>query len=179
MADCLCDSCAALCCRYFALPIDNPKTRREYDDIRWYLYHENVVVFIEKKQWYLGILTRCKNLREDNRCGIYEQRPRICRNYSTDNCDYHGGEYDYEKLFTSGEQLMAYAREKLAQKRPKGKRGAGGGAAKGRRRQRVMGHPSLRRRKRKNANGSPQVLSTFGNGNGRMTLPVLASVGRM
>ena len=43
----LCESCAALCCRYFALPIDNPKTARQYDDIRWYLCHENVVVFIE------------------------------------------------------------------------------------------------------------------------------------
>src|SRR5688500_18812779 len=45
---CLCEQCAALCCRYFALPIDNPKSARQYDDIRWYLCHENVVVFIEE-----------------------------------------------------------------------------------------------------------------------------------
>ncbi len=110
----LCDQCAALCCRYFALPLDNPKTAREYDDIRWYLIHENVVVFIEDKQWYIGIMSRCKHLQADNRCGIYETRPKICREYSTENCDYHGGEYDFEKLFTSAEQLEAYAKEQLA-----------------------------------------------------------------
>jgi len=34
-----------LCCRYFALQIDNPKTADDYDNIRWYLVHENVVAF--------------------------------------------------------------------------------------------------------------------------------------
>ena len=117
----LCDSCSGLCCRYFALPIDNPTTVRDYDNIRWYLLHENVVVFIEKKQWFIGVLTRCKHLEPDNRCGIYETRPRICREFSTENCDYHGGDYGFEKLFTSGEQLRRYAEEKLNANR-KGKR---------------------------------------------------------
>lgn len=114
---CLCDQCAGLCCRYFALPLDNPKTARDYDDIRWYLCHENVVVFIEAKQWYIGIMSRCKHLLADNRCGIYPTRPQVCREYSTDNCDYHGGEYDFERLFTSAEQLQEYARQKLKSRR--------------------------------------------------------------
>ena len=79
MPNCLCDKCAALCCRYFALPIDAPTSAREYDDIRWYLVHENVFVFIEKRKWYLGIYSRCKHLQADNRCGIYLTRPQICR----------------------------------------------------------------------------------------------------
>ncbi len=119
MAGCLCDSCSALCCRYFALPLDNPTTARDYDNIRWYLIHENVVVYIEKRQWYIGILNKCKNLQADNRCGIYETRPQICREYTTENCDYHGGEYDFEKLFTSAEELEAYAKEKLKRKKRK------------------------------------------------------------
>ena len=117
----LCDQCSGLCCRYFALPIDNPTTVRDYDNIRWYLLHENVVVFIEKKQWFIGVMTRCKHLEPDNRCGIYETRPRICREFSTENCDYHGGDYGFEKLFTSGDQLRTYAEEKLNANR-KGKR---------------------------------------------------------
>ena len=121
MTQSLCDVCAGLCCRYFALPIDNPDNAKDYDHIRWYLCHENVVVFIEKKQWYIGILNRCKHLQADNRCGIYEIRPRVCRSYSTDNCDFHGGEYDFDVLFTSAEQLRTYAEEKLNAKR-KGKR---------------------------------------------------------
>ncbi|MBV8780689.1 MAG: YkgJ family cysteine cluster protein [Phycisphaerae bacterium] len=119
---CLCDECAALCCRYFALPIDNPTCVKDYDHIRWYLCHENVVAFIEKKQWYVAMLSRCKYLQADNRCGIYETRPRVCRSYSTENCDYHGGEYDFDVLFTSAEQLREFAEKKLNARRRAGKR---------------------------------------------------------
>ena len=44
---------------------------------------------------------------------MYETRPRICRTYTTDNCEWHGGEYEYEHLFTSAEQLRKYADETL------------------------------------------------------------------
>ncbi len=122
MGSCLCDQCSALCCRYFALPIETPATRKQFDDVRWYLVHENCVVFIEKKTWYLAVMSKCKHLQADNRCGIYETRPRICRAYTTDNCDYHGGEYDYDKLFTSAEQLWEYADEQLTIAREKRRR---------------------------------------------------------
>jgi len=121
-SSCLCDQCSALCCRYFVLEIDTPETRRAYDDIRWYLIHENVFVFIEKKKWYLGIYSRCKHLQADNRCGIYQTRPKICREYSTDNCDYHGGEYDWDILFSSAEQLEQYGKERLAEARAKARK---------------------------------------------------------
>lgn len=135
MATSLCEKCVALCCRYFALPLDNPEDVEDYDNIRWYLIHENVVVFVENGQWFIGVLSRCKHLMPDNRCGIYEERPRICRKYTTDNCEYHGAEYDYEHLFTSGDQLRTYAEEKLGrsllpQPRPPAKVGPGQGSSK-------------------------------------------------
>ena len=30
----------------------------------------------------------CQHLQADNRCGNYEDRPHICREYSTDACEY-------------------------------------------------------------------------------------------
>ncbi len=117
MSACLCDQCAALCCRYFALPIDNPDCKRDYDNIRWYLLHQNVVIFVESKQWYIGVLNRCRQLQSDNRCGIYETRPAICRSYTTENCDYHAGDYGYDQLFTSAEALWEYALKTLADER--------------------------------------------------------------
>jgi uncharacterized protein len=160
----LCSNCAGLCCRYFALPLDNPKTAADYDNIRWYLCHENCVVFIEKRQWYIGIMARCKHLMEDNRCGIYEQRPRICRGYSTDNCDYHGGEYEFSKLFTSAEQLREYAEEKLNRHR------------KGKRRITLVPQPKPPKRfVRINGNGRNGHNGNHnGKHNGRLSLPVLA-----
>ena len=41
-------------------------------------------------------------------CGIYDTRPQICRSYSTDNCDYHGGDYNYDHLFTSADDLCKF-----------------------------------------------------------------------
>ena len=114
----LCEKCAALCCRYIALPIENPTDVRDYDNIRWYLMHENIVIFVEEEQWYLGVFSRCKHLQPDNRCGVYLTRPRICRGYNTDRCDYHGGEYNYTELFTSADQLREYAEKQLGRPLP-------------------------------------------------------------
>ncbi|HEY7118200.1 MAG TPA: YkgJ family cysteine cluster protein [Tepidisphaeraceae bacterium] len=153
---CLCDKCSALCCRYFVLEIDKPETRGQFDDVRWYLVHEGTFVFIEKKKWYLGVYARCKHLQEDNRCGIYDKRPNICRAYSTESCDYHGGDYGWEKLFSSAEQLERYAREKLAKRRQKarakGRKAGGGGRRTG-----------VRRRQRR-ANLLPILLTAGGRG---------------
>ena len=33
-------------------------------------------------------MTRCKYLTADDRCGIYLNRPKICREYTTDECEY-------------------------------------------------------------------------------------------
>lgn len=116
MADCLCDRCTALCCRYFALEIDTPESPEDFDDVRWYLAHESVHVFIEDDKWHISVQTRCQYLRDDNRCGTYEDRPKICRQYSTENCDYHIGEYDYQQYFTTPEQLEAYAQATLGKR---------------------------------------------------------------
>lgn len=161
----LCSRCTALCCRYFALQIDTPKDPPDFDDIRWYLAHESVHVFIEDGDWYLAIQTRCTHLLEDNRCGIYEDRPQICREFSTDNCDYHQEAYGFDQYFTAPEQLEAYAQAKLGQRytrfamrqrlrntgvKPKADKAAGkrGGAAAmvmaARARPRIMGHPGKR-----------------------------------
>ena len=33
-------------------------------------------------------MTRCKYLTKKNLCGIYFDRPKICREYTTDDCEY-------------------------------------------------------------------------------------------
>lgn len=113
----LCEQCVALCCRYFAFAIEKPDTKRDFEDLRWYMLHEDTLIFVEKGEWYIQINRPCRALLPDNRCGIYENRPTICREYKTDACDWHGTEYDYDHLFTEPEQIDAFAKEHLAQKR--------------------------------------------------------------
>jgi Fe-S-cluster containining protein len=106
----LCEHCTAACCQYIALPIDVPETRADFDDLRWYLIHAGVSIFVEDGDWYISFQTRCRHLQADYRCGIYETRPRICRAYDTDECDYHSGDYGWEQHFTSPEHLDEYLR---------------------------------------------------------------------
>lgn len=103
----LCDYCSAKCCRYFALPIDTPENDRDYDFIRWYLVHEMASIFTEDDTWYLLVHAKCKNLLDDNRCGIYETRPQICREYHTDNCEYED-HWTYDRYFELADQLTEY-----------------------------------------------------------------------
>ena len=109
----LCRQCIGLCCRYFALPIETPETREDYDDIRWYLCHEAVTVFVEDGDWYVNIKNRCRNLNGQNRCDAYAQRPQLCRDYSEERCDFTEGEYDYELHFTDDRQMAEYIKIKF------------------------------------------------------------------
>jgi Fe-S-cluster containining protein len=103
----LCEYCTGKCCRYFALPIEQPESIRDFDFIRWYLLHERATVFVEDDDWYLLVHTVCKHLQPDNRCGIYAIRPQICREYTTDKCEYDD-DWTYDRYFETPEQVAEY-----------------------------------------------------------------------
>ena len=114
--ECLCDFCTGVCCRYFSLPIHNPTTWNDFDTIRWFLAHAKTVIYVEKEQWYILVNTTCQYLLPDNRCGIYLNRPQICREYTTDNCEYDS-QWSFEKIFETPEQVWEYAEAILPPRR--------------------------------------------------------------
>ena len=119
MGDVLCEQCTAACCRYVALPIEDPETRRDFDDMRWYVLHQGVSVFVEDGEWYIQIQRDCRHILPDGRCDIYETRPQICREYTTRECDYHlSDENDEVLIFDNPESLMAYADEYFRKRQP-------------------------------------------------------------
>lgn len=103
----LCEHCTAKCCRYFALPLETPTTREEFEYIRWFLLHDQATVFTEEGAWYVCVHTVCKHLQDDHRCGIYETRPPICREYTTDECEYED-DWVYDQYFETPEQVVEY-----------------------------------------------------------------------
>src|SRR3954468_3436254 len=105
--ECLCEHCTAKCCRYFALQIDSPSTRQEYDYIHWYLLHERASIYVDEGDWYLLVHTPCRRLLADNRCSIYLARPQICRDYTTENCEYEDSA-TYDQYFETPEQFEEY-----------------------------------------------------------------------
>ena len=109
----LCDYCSAKCCRYFALPLDNPESFEDWEFVRWFLLHEGAGAFKDDGQWYILFHSKCKHLQDDNRCGTYHTRPQICREYSTENCEYDD-DWLYEQYLETAEQVVDYAEAVLS-----------------------------------------------------------------
>ena len=124
----MCTKCTGLCCRYFAHPLEDPEDWDDFDDIRWYLTHEDVTVFVEDGDWYINVKNKCRHLSEtDYKCTIYDKRPKICRGYTEETCDLTGDNYDYELHFVNDTQMEEYMKIKfgqnvLAQLEPKKKK---------------------------------------------------------
>lgn len=94
------EACRAMCCRYVATKIDAPRTKIDWDEIYWFLCHENVEVFIEARKWYVLFETPCKNLDARSRCVVYPRRPHVCRDHEEEKCEYWGEEEGKETLRT-------------------------------------------------------------------------------
>ncbi len=108
-----CRECGGKCCAYFCFEIDEPTDYDDFDDVRWFLLHENVSVHVDQSDWYISIANRCKMLGENNECLAYEARPTLCRKYDPATCDHTSGDYDYEEDFRTAEEIEAYARKTL------------------------------------------------------------------
>jgi Fe-S-cluster containining protein len=82
-----CTQCAR-CCTYVAVGVDPPRSVRAATDILWYLYHDQVSVYRDGDgDWSVVFETRCRHLQDDLRCGVYERRPHICREFDNTTCE--------------------------------------------------------------------------------------------
>jgi Fe-S-cluster containining protein len=61
----------------------------------------------------LLIHTVCQHLQSDNRCGIYATRPQVCRDYSTENCEFED-EHTYDRYFETPEQVAEYTEARFS-----------------------------------------------------------------
>lgn len=83
-----CDECNGECCKMIAIDIDTPKTREDFENIRWYLYHKGLSVYIDNEgTWLVQIPFPCMHRKKDGKCAIYDRRPPICRTYSPKTCE--------------------------------------------------------------------------------------------
>jgi Fe-S-cluster containining protein len=98
-----------LCCSYVALEIDGPTTLRAATDILWYLYHQNICIYVESDEWMVQIETRCQHYHDDHKCGIYETRPQICRDYDETSCEINAE--DVGTVFYNTGEYLDYLRQ--------------------------------------------------------------------
>ena len=121
----LCTSCAAKCCRYFALPIDTPTTWKDFDSIRWFLLHDRVDGVPRRRH----VVSSGPYGVPAPRCGasaarFMQARPKICRDYSTNDCEYRN-DWVYDRYLETPEQVEEYAEAVLGPRRGPGFRSDG------------------------------------------------------
>ncbi len=104
-----CSECGGSCCRYVAVEIDKPTNKTDYDNIRWYLVHRNVGVFIDhNKKWFIEFRSDCEHLTDAGACGIYKKRPKICRDHGNyeGECEYYDN--PYHEYFSTENDFLKY-----------------------------------------------------------------------
>ena len=102
--------CPAKCCRYVAVPINGPTSKSNIDEMRWMLAHKNIRVYEDHDgDWFVEFLTPCKHLKMDFTCGIWQDRYQICRDHSTDDCEYVDD--PYKTVFNEPEELEKWLDE--------------------------------------------------------------------
>ncbi|OGJ89272.1 MAG: hypothetical protein A2268_10320 [Candidatus Raymondbacteria bacterium RifOxyA12_full_50_37] len=84
-------------------------TSEDWDRIRWLILHKNTQVYEDHEgDWFIDFFTDCVHLRSDQRCGIYDNRPDICKEYANDECLKHGDDKYYNRIFRTQEDIDAY-----------------------------------------------------------------------
>lgn len=102
------------CCQYVTQHIDAPRSKEDFEHLLWQVSHKNVQVYKDDEGWCLLFITPCDHLRPNGLCGIYEQRPQICRDYSNDYCEYdEPANNSYELFFTDYVSLLKYCKKRF------------------------------------------------------------------
>ena len=110
-----CDRCTpSKCCTYITQSIATPRAKTDFEHLLWQVAHRNVKAYKDSDGWFLLIEGECGHLQADGRCGIYEHRPQICRDYSNDYCEYDAPAEDGFDLYFDGyDALLAYCRKRF------------------------------------------------------------------
>jgi len=115
-----CTQCGGRCCRYIVVEIEKPRAKIDREEIRWFLAHKNVLVYIDDddKTWNVQFTTPCEHLDEKGRCRIYPRRYDICRDHDPATCEGREGEVA-DTIFRTTADFDRWWREKQACKRRK------------------------------------------------------------
>lgn len=112
-----CEKCNAECCRYVAAEIDKPEKEKDFDEIKWFVSHKNVHVYVDEEgDWYVEFLTPCRFLGKNNKCLNYENRPKLCKDYEHDECTFYN-EYTEKHRFKTIKDIEKYMKEHFRKKK--------------------------------------------------------------
>ncbi|MCP4432818.1 MAG: YkgJ family cysteine cluster protein [Gammaproteobacteria bacterium] len=110
-----CDLCTnSTCCTYVTQQIDTPKSKYDFEILLWQVSHKRVGVYKDEDGWFVMFEASCIHLEMDGRCGIYDDRPTICRTHKNDFCEYDAPAEDgFELYFPNYSTLLTYCKKRF------------------------------------------------------------------
>jgi hypothetical protein len=102
------------CCTYITQEISTPRAKTDFEHLLWQVSHRDVGVYKDEGRWYLLVENSCSHLQQDGRCGIYDERPGICREYSNDYCEFDApADQGFELYFRNYDELLKYCKKRF------------------------------------------------------------------
>jgi Fe-S-cluster containining protein len=102
------------CCTYITEELVTPRSMRDFDHMLWQLSHRDVQAYKDEDGWYLLVNNPCNHLLAGGRCGIYEDRPLICREYTNDYCEFdEPSENGFDLFFEDYAALLKYVKKRF------------------------------------------------------------------
>jgi len=102
------------CCTYVTQHIDAPRSKIDFDHLLWQVSHQNVKAYEASDGWYLLLDSRCDHLLPNGFCGIYDERPAICRDHSNDYCEFDAPAEDgFDFYFEDYASLLRYCKKRF------------------------------------------------------------------
>ena len=110
-----CSFCAGRkCCQYITQGITAPRSKEDFEHLLWQVSHQHISVYKDNDGWCLLIDGVCTHLRPNGACGIYENRPQVCRDYSNDYCEFDApAEEGFDLFFSNYEALLKYCKKRF------------------------------------------------------------------
>ena len=102
------------CCSYITEELATPRSMYDFDHMLWQVSHRDVQIYKDEEGWCLLINNPCTHLQKDGRCGIYDDRPKICREYSNDFCEFdQPSEKGFDLYFQDYPALLTYVKKRF------------------------------------------------------------------
>jgi Fe-S-cluster containining protein len=111
-----CSRCTnSKCCTYTTEALGvAPRAKSDFEHLLWQVSHEGVEIYKDSDGWFLLFVGRCEHIQPDGACGIYEERPQICRDYDNGWCEFDAPAEDgFELYFRNYAELLAYCKKRF------------------------------------------------------------------
>ena len=95
-----CSFCTgSICCTYVTQHMETPRSKEDFRQLLWQVSHQNVKLYKDDDGWTLLVDGKCQHLQVNGDCGIYDERPDICREHTNDYCEFDAPSEDGFELY--------------------------------------------------------------------------------